>query len=73
MIMEYEKVLLDELIRLTGYSFDEVNGITNNLVRLKLIDVQPTEDLPMFSIINHEETRNFLKVLEENYYLDDLE
>lgn len=73
MIIEHGDLTLDELIKLTGYEFKEINRITKDLVRLNLIEIRPSHALPLFKMIDAEESREYLKLLEENFYLDALE
>ena len=69
MIMEHKEVYLDALGKYTGFEFADINQSCRELVRLQLIDVKPTDSLPIFKIINVEEARKFIKLLEENLYL----
>ncbi len=69
MIMEHRIVPLDSLAKYTGFTFSEINKSCRELVRLQLVDVKPTEALPVFEIIDVDEARDFIKLLEDNLYL----
>ncbi|MCY3414104.1 MAG: hypothetical protein INQ03_20840 [Candidatus Heimdallarchaeota archaeon] len=70
MIIEHQELTLYELTKYTGFDFPVLNEYVKNLARLKLVQVIPTGDLPMLKIIDEEIARDFLKVLEDNLYLD---
>ncbi len=63
MILEYETLDLEELIKVTGLSLDDILQATKNLVSLKLIKVYPTfKGVPKFNIINKNEAEKFIKM-----------
>ena len=64
MTLEHKTIELQELIKATGMSFEEVRKSMHNLSMLKLVEIEPTfRGVPYFSIINQDESRKFLKLI----------
>jgi hypothetical protein len=61
MILEHEKLGLEELINATGMSFNEIRSAAQNLVNLRLVHVIPTaQNIPQFKLINANDAREYL-------------
>lgn len=69
MIMEHKQVTLEALTKYTGFEFKDINKSCRELVRLRLIDITPTDTLPFFTIIDQDGAKKFIKLIEENLYL----
>ena len=64
MTLEHQTIELQELIKATGMSFNEVRKAMHNLSMLKLVEIEPIfRGVPYFSIVNQNEARKFLKLI----------